>query len=735
MKRNLLTVITTIVGIIMCVTLTACIYDTTLKELVSEQGIVVEGGGFEIGSTLVTEEITSSEKIEKVKKLLEGQSYNVDKEIYVYDILVIKDGVEVQPNGKVTVTIPVVKEDANEYVVFHIKKDNSVEELVPSIVDDKIVFETESFSYFVIAETNKYTLTVGQIGSGGSVSINKEAPQSFESQSYVEEFLEGEQITLVANPRSDDYRFIGWFEIDDTVHTHVALKDVPVTTERTYAFTMGSANYNIYAVFEEVVNGLRLDGSNAGFIDGKAVYVVGTENKPNPNEVLVFATKVSDQNGILLEIDDYTIDLGGLDFDTVGTYTITYTYIENTSIKATLEVEVVEPAAETINLTYEGSTFASKYNGGRAAYVFKSDIKNNGESCDIESLGLSYEWRIHDTQEVVEAARDDTWDSSDPHFPSPAVVGVYDFVVYQIVEEVKIEYLVVTKEIIENEFEVISDASSLSEYTCYTFIAKVGSDYYAMSNPFTGDSEREAIKVVPNENGIIPLGNNYEYVFRPYDYYKISSDGQTLWGCRTGNGGNRIGSLILWSSGRIEYSTSTIADYTLTISINEDGTAKIHNPFCGGTLRLVYDSESQKYMFTAKPENDDTRTSYPVYLYGEYTEPAPTGVYEFYGKLSKEYDGTPVSFNIYKEVYVLTENGESLDDLLKYEMGRLVWTDAKGQVLMVATSDEFGMVEGPSEIGAYCLVLQTMQKGETGMEWIEKALLHCFEITNPSEIN
>lgn len=44
-----------------------------------------------------------------------------------------------------------------------------------------------------------------------------------------------------------------------------------------------------------------------------------------------------------LEKTEYTVDLGGLDFEKEGTYTITYTYKKDTSIKATLTVEVVAP--------------------------------------------------------------------------------------------------------------------------------------------------------------------------------------------------------------------------------------------------------------------------------------------------------------------------------------------------------------------------------------------------------
>ena len=72
---------------------------------------------------------------------------------------------------------------------------------------------------------------------------------------------------------------------------------------------------------------------------------------------------------------------------------------------------------------------------------------------------------------------------------------------------------------------------------------------------------------------------------------------------------------------------------------------------------------------------------------------------------------------------------------LKNGTGKFVWTDAKGNVISVGTPNENGDVTGPSAIGSYRLVFQTLQKGENGMEWAEKAVLHCFEITDPNEIN
>ena len=780
---------------------------------------------------------------------------------------------------------------------------------------------TYTITYTYVKDTNiKETLTIevvepkylfaAYIASGsGSIFYNGvEQPNGYQA-----ELTAGTKVTLTATP-SDGYNFVGWFEPETTDATALVLKETPVSTSATYEFTVSAKEYRVYAVFEAKVTGLILDGANAGFTEGKATYTIGEANKPTPENVIVSGATVLGSVPFTKDVD-YTIDLGGLDFEKVGTYTITYTYVKDTNIKETLTIEVVAPkftfsavtenangsiyynnevqpngyqaeleantsvtlkavakndyefvgwytatdvpefisesaeytfvtgnadkyvmarfaakilylwsdssnagfndneksatvtigdsvlpdpqavliyagtaegdvllaknvdytielggldfsqegtytityrhtkntsltttltvyvvAAQTpvtINLSYSGTADPVKYNGGRAAYVFKSSILNNGEACDIESLGLFYEWRDHTTKAVVAVAKDDTWDSTSAHYPSPAVPGTYDFVVYKLENEVKTDLLTVTRTIVENQFAVVTDLSSLSEYVCYTFIAKAGDNYYAMSNPFTGNSEREAILVTPDSNGVISLGNNYEYVFRPYDTGKTTSSGLVCYGCRTGNGLNRTGNLVLWGTGGIEYNTSTSADYTVTFVLNADGTITVHAPFCEGTLRLVYDATSGKFMFTAKKAVDDTRTSYPVYLYGEYTEPVvePKETYEFFGKLSKEHDGNAVSFNVYKEVNICTENGEDVAAVLKNGTGRFVWTDAKGNVISVGTPDENGNVTGPSAIGSYRLVFQTLQKGENGMEWVEKAVLHSFEITAPAEVN
>ena len=89
------------------------------------------------------------------------------------------------------------------------------------------------------------------------------------------------------------------------------------------------------------VTSLKLDAANAGFTEGKATYVIGDEFPPKPENVVVYGVTATGEK--YLEKTEYTVDLGGLDFEKEGTYTITYTYKKDTSVKATLTVEVVKP--------------------------------------------------------------------------------------------------------------------------------------------------------------------------------------------------------------------------------------------------------------------------------------------------------------------------------------------------------------------------------------------------------
>lgn len=134
--------------------LTACNdQPVILDSLQNEYGVVIEGGKFEEGSTLVTNSVTTtSDEGKEVLEILSTQDYNKEGNIYIFDIYVSKDDKKIQPDGKVKVTIPITEIDSDNYFVFHIKENNSVEKLIPTLLEGQISFETSSFSYFAIVE-------------------------------------------------------------------------------------------------------------------------------------------------------------------------------------------------------------------------------------------------------------------------------------------------------------------------------------------------------------------------------------------------------------------------------------------------------------------------------------------------------------------------------------------------------------------------------------------------------
>ena len=152
-KTLLATILLIMIGVFMF-SLTSCdMRVETLESLKNEYGIVIDGGSFEEGSTLVSNEIVATtEEAAEVLAAIADQNYNKDGNVYIFDIYVTKDGKEVQPDGKVKVSVPVPNVSVDNYLVFHVKDDNSVENLVPTVADGKISFEVSSFSYFVIAE-------------------------------------------------------------------------------------------------------------------------------------------------------------------------------------------------------------------------------------------------------------------------------------------------------------------------------------------------------------------------------------------------------------------------------------------------------------------------------------------------------------------------------------------------------------------------------------------------------
>lgn len=133
----------------LCLALVACgDKGNAAIELGSDSGVSVVGV-FDNGSALsATLHAADSEQCKTAISAID-KPYDSAK-VAVFDISVSKNGEKIQPNGKVKVTMPKPFE-SDGYVTYHIKDDNTVEELATTVDGNNIYFETASFSYFVVA--------------------------------------------------------------------------------------------------------------------------------------------------------------------------------------------------------------------------------------------------------------------------------------------------------------------------------------------------------------------------------------------------------------------------------------------------------------------------------------------------------------------------------------------------------------------------------------------------------
>ena len=125
-------------------------------ELKSSTGVTLTGGNFGKKAKLITEKVEMTEENVKktIDKLPEEFKLLADEKTATIDISVESEGVKVQPDGKVRVSVPAPIEGVEEYLVFHIKSESIVERLDCEFIDGKVVFETDSFSPYVFLDNS-----------------------------------------------------------------------------------------------------------------------------------------------------------------------------------------------------------------------------------------------------------------------------------------------------------------------------------------------------------------------------------------------------------------------------------------------------------------------------------------------------------------------------------------------------------------------------------------------------
>ena len=149
MKKKSLIFFTLALALSLCLALVACgDKNGGTNKLTAESGITADGA-FENDSVLKAEHHAADSEQGKAAIAAIDKPYDSAK-IAVFDISLSKNGEKVQPNGKVKVTM-LKPFESDGYVTYHIKVDNTVEELKTTVDGNKIYFETTSFSYFVVA--------------------------------------------------------------------------------------------------------------------------------------------------------------------------------------------------------------------------------------------------------------------------------------------------------------------------------------------------------------------------------------------------------------------------------------------------------------------------------------------------------------------------------------------------------------------------------------------------------
>ena len=151
MKKKLSVLFALVFVLALCASFAACKSggNGPVKTKKLESGSVVAEGTFDSGVVLSVEKIEADDaKYAEVTAKVADKDYDREK-VAVYDVSLIKGGAKTQPNGKVKITMPKPFDAEYGYATYHVKGE-TVEELVTTLSDDKISFETDGFSYFVI---------------------------------------------------------------------------------------------------------------------------------------------------------------------------------------------------------------------------------------------------------------------------------------------------------------------------------------------------------------------------------------------------------------------------------------------------------------------------------------------------------------------------------------------------------------------------------------------------------
>lgn len=243
----------------------------TETETETNNNFVVENTEYNIkltlsGSTLPQNTILSVNKVSSGNQLTEIQNALSDSasKFYAYDMNLSVHGNVIQPNGTVTITMPLPTDISQaKATIYYIASDYSVNEITSRVDGGYISFETSHFSVYVIAEKKDIPSSAAiKFEANGGEGIMDSIISSC-GASFVLPQSEFER---------DGYTFTGW----------ATSASGSVVYQNGANFAVGTApEYTLYAVWTANNNSLILKANN-GTSNEKTVNIKTDESKQIP---------------------------------------------------------------------------------------------------------------------------------------------------------------------------------------------------------------------------------------------------------------------------------------------------------------------------------------------------------------------------------------------------------------------------------------------------------------------
>lgn len=291
-----------VMAFLLCFSLVSCGESKKQKRLESEN--VVAEGEFEEGVRLFVNEIKPEEgRYQELISKVSDKVYDKEKAV-LFDISLLKDDSKVQPDSMVRITMPVPFEAEKGYVTYHIK-DEMTKELKTSFSNGKISFETESFSYFLVA---------GKIIDPSPIIPDVPSPNFFAYADTIEQGIliangtdvsesgysntleAGDKVELSARAK-DGYEMLGWYK--DTKKSGNNERYEEKSNPATFTY-LGSEKMHVYARFDAISYNIHVNLNGGEFRPGEEIpetYTVETDT-------IVLSTPIKGTTEFLGWVDD-----------------------------------------------------------------------------------------------------------------------------------------------------------------------------------------------------------------------------------------------------------------------------------------------------------------------------------------------------------------------------------------------------------------------------------------------